>query len=175
MQERHTSLAGTDGERSAERVTYAFCRRARDAPDRHAARSRTADAAASCMARARLLRVAMAAVAVASMGVACAPRARPGPDVYGYTVEHATTDSTTIQRGPRVYFRGGFAYLVHDRWHYRTEEGWVVFVEEPEELRRQRGVETEQSATTVPSPRGPTIHQAPGAGAPLAMPPAGVR
>jgi hypothetical protein len=103
---------------------------------------------------------------------ACARPSPHGPDVYGYRVKSASADPVVIERAPRVYFRGAFAHLHGGEWYYRTETGWVVFVEAPPELERSRdSVETEQSATELPSPRGPTINQQPGAGGPLALPP----
>jgi hypothetical protein len=39
---------------------------------------------------------------------------------------------------PSVNYRGGPAYLVDNRWYYSTPRGWVVFREEPRELRSYR-------------------------------------
>jgi hypothetical protein len=95
--------------------------------------------------------------------------------VYGYAVRPAHADPVQIERSPRVYFRGGFAHLVDGQWHYQTESGWMVFVDEPPELVRYRdSVGTEQTPTNG-SPRGPTVLQLPGAGGPLALPPPRVK
>lgn len=107
---------------------------------------------------------------VLAIGIAaCAHNtARRGPDVYGYAVRSSRVDPVVLDRAPRVYFRGAWAHLVDGQWVYPTDHGWVVFVEEPPELARHRDtVETEQTATDVPSPRGPTVRQGPG----FAIPP----
>lgn len=107
---------------------------------------------------------------------ACAHTSRRGPDVYGYAVRSSRVDPVVVDRAPRIYWRGAWAYLVDGEWVYPTETGWVVFVEEPPELARHRdSADTEQTATDVPSPRGPTIHRLPGSGGPFAMPPPSVR
>src|SRR5688572_2413953 len=118
--------------------------------------------------------------AVVVLGVlgtlACGRPSPRGPDVYGYRVRSAEVDPVVVERSPRVYYRGAWAHLVDGEWHYPTETGWVVFVETPAELARHNdSVETEQSATDLPSPRGPTINQFPGAGGALALPPPKVR
>src|SRR5262245_41543266 len=82
----------------------------------------------------------------------CVGRARPGPDVYGYAVQPATKDRLTIERAPRVYYRGAWAHYVDGQWHYPTTSGWVVFVEEPIELTLHKdSMGSEQ--TPVPTPR----------------------
>jgi hypothetical protein len=97
--------------------------------------------------------------------------ARRGPDVYGYAVRSSRVDPVVVDRAPRVYFRGAWAHLVDGQWVYPTENGWVVFVEEPPELARHRdSADTEQTATDVPSPRGPTIHRQAGADSLLGIP-----
>lgn len=114
---------------------------------------------------------------VVAMGIAaCASSTRSGPDVYGYRVRGSNIDPVIIERAPRVYFRGAWASLVDGQWVYPTETGSVVFVEVPAELARHRdSVDTEQTATDIPSPRGPSIHRMPGSGSPFATPPPRVR
>lgn len=107
---------------------------------------------------------------------ACSRPNPRGPDVYGYRVQQAVEDPVVIERSPRTYYRGAWAHLVDGRWHYPTESGWVIFVDVPPELQRHTdSIDTEQAATDLPSPRGPTIHQLPGAGGPFATPPPRVR
>lgn len=132
------------------------------------------------MAPCLLDRVSMPRKFLVAFGIvatlACGRPNPRGPDVYGYRVEKAEVDPVILERSPRMYYRGAWAHLVDGRWHYPTESGWVVFVDTPPELLRYRdSVETEQAATDVPSPRGPTVHQLPGAGGPLALPPPKVR
>lgn len=61
-----------------------------------------------------------------------------GGVVYGYPVVTVDTAPAYVYDYPRVAYRGRYAYLVHDRWYYPTNRGWVVFREEPRELRRYR-------------------------------------
>jgi hypothetical protein len=108
--------------------------------------------------------------------LACGRPSPRGPDVYGYRVRAADVDPVVVERAPRTYYRGAWAHLVDGEWHYPTESGWVVFEETPPELARSAdSVGTEQTPTNVPSPRGPTINQLPGAGGPLALPPPKVK
>ncbi len=130
---------------------------------------------ASTMRLHRPLAVVVLGFAMHASVEACVSHARPGPDVYGYAVQPATKDRAIIERAPRVYYRGAWAHYVDGHWHYPTTSGWVVFVEEPIELSRQRdAMGTEQSETNMPSPRGPSVHQSPGVSGPLAIPPANV-
>ena len=121
--------------------------------------------------------VERALLLMVAMGIAgCAGSTRRGPDVYGYRVRGSNIDPVIIDRAPRVYFRGAWASLVDGQWVYPTETGWVVFVEEPAELARCRDtVDTEQTATDIPSPRGPSIYRMPGSGSPFGTPPPRVR
>jgi hypothetical protein len=45
-----------------------------------------------------------------------------------------------------VLYGDDSAYLVGDRWYYRTLNGWVVFDEEPAELERIRRTVAPQPA-----------------------------
>jgi hypothetical protein len=96
---------------------------------------------------------------------ACAhtlPQEKRGPEVYGYSVRPSSVDPVVADRAPRVYWRGSWARLVDGQWLYPTDRGWVMFTEEPPELQRHRdSIDTEQTATDIPSPRGPTLKQNP--------------
>jgi hypothetical protein len=75
------------------------------------------------------------------LGVGCVTHA--GGQI-GYVYEHPVVAPEyvpeRIEYYPRVRYRGEYTYLVDGRWYYpsRTPRGWVVFKEEPEELRRYR-------------------------------------
>lgn len=58
--------------------------------------------------------------------------------VSGYPAVRAEAVPVEIAAYPRVYFRGTYAYLVDGQWYYPTNRGWVIFEEEPAELRRYR-------------------------------------
>ncbi|AUX26678.1 hypothetical protein SOCEGT47_072480 [Sorangium cellulosum] len=58
--------------------------------------------------------------------------------VSGYPAARAEAVPVEITAYPRVFFRGTYAYLVDGLWYYPTNRGWVVFEEEPAELRRYR-------------------------------------
>src|SRR5262245_7694194 len=58
--------------------------------------------------------------------------------VYGYAVAEPTQVPPQIYYQPRVYYRGQYAYLVDGRWYYPQSGRWVVFRDEPTELRRYR-------------------------------------
>lgn len=75
-----------------------------------------------------------------------------GAVVYGYPVVRAEVVPVAITAYPRVYYRGSWAYLVDGRWYYQTPRGYVVFREEPRELRRYR----EQIRPSRPR-RGPPV------------------
>jgi hypothetical protein len=72
-------------------------------------------------------------------GTGCAGTTRAqGTLVYGYPAVYVETVPAHTVYQPRVYYRGRYAYLVGGRWYYPGERGWVVFREEPRELRRYR-------------------------------------
>ncbi|XXX75794.1 hypothetical protein WMF30_49910 [Sorangium sp. So ce134] len=80
-----------------------------------------------------------ALVAGASLLVGCLGTVgAEGYVVSGYPAARAEVVPVEIAAYPRVYFRGTYAYLVDDQWYYPTNRGWVVFEEEPAELRRYR-------------------------------------
>jgi hypothetical protein len=100
-------------------------------------------------------------VVLVLVALGCANGAgRPPATVQGYAVEETEVDPVAVERAPRVLYGGDWARLVDDRWYYPTAHGWVVFREEPAELRRQREtVATDQPPTSAPMPRGPEATQ----------------
>jgi hypothetical protein len=66
----------------------------------------------------------------------CMAHAR-GEVVYDYPVVYAEAPPR-IESYPSTYYHGRPAYLVDGRWYYRTNRNWVVFREEPVELRSYR-------------------------------------
>jgi hypothetical protein len=120
-------------------------------------------------------------ILVLALGIAttsgCVSSSRPtAPSVYGYRVATARVDPVTLDRAPRVLFRGGWAHYVDGIWYYQTESGWVAFVDVPAELQRQADtLNTEQPPTNAAVPRGPTTQQWPIGGGPQAPPPPKVR
>jgi hypothetical protein len=61
-----------------------------------------------------------------------------GSFVADYPAEYVASVPPRIEYYPRTYYRGNPAYLVDGRWYYRTHDRWVVFREEPSELREYR-------------------------------------
>jgi hypothetical protein len=59
---------------------------------------------------------------------------------------------------PSAQYRGRPAYLVDDRWYYSTPKGWVVFREEPRELRafRERRYRPHDRSSDAPRRAEPT-------------------
>jgi hypothetical protein len=86
---------------------------------------------------------------------ACAIRAAP-PIVGGYATFYAQTVPANIYAYPHVWYEGGYAYLVGDRWFYPSSGGWVVLRGEPAPLYRFRAY---YGPRGVP-PSGRTIRQA---------------
>jgi hypothetical protein len=86
---------------------------------------------------------------------ACAIRAAP-PFVGGYATVYADTVPADIYAYPHVWYEGGYAYLVGERWYYPSSSGWVVLRSEPAPLFRYRSY----YVRGVPS-YGRTIRQAP--------------
>lgn len=77
-----------------------------------------------------------------------------GELVYGHPVYEAEVVPVEIETYPRVYYGGGYAYLVEDRWYYQGPRGWVIFREEPRELYRYRSsLPREHRARRAPPPR----------------------
>jgi hypothetical protein len=77
-------------------------------------------------------------LAVAS--VACAVGACKSGEEPRHVVRFSPASSVPhdIASYPHVLYGDDAAYLVGDRWYYRTLDGWVVFDEEPAELERVR-------------------------------------
>jgi hypothetical protein len=78
------------------------------------------------------------ALAVAS--IACVFLACKEGDAPRHTARFAPASGVPrdIVSYPHVLYGDDAAYLVGDRWYYRTLEGWVVFEEEPAELEMYR-------------------------------------
>lgn len=79
----------------------------------------------------------------------CVAHAR-GELVYDYPVTYVETVPARIEYYPSTYYRGRPAYLVDGRWYYRNRDRWVVFREEPVELREYR---VRRGPAYVASPR----------------------
>ena len=61
-----------------------------------------------------------------------------GALVADYPAEYVETVPPRIEYYPSVVYRGSPAYLVEGRWYYRSRDRWVVFRDEPVELRDYR-------------------------------------
>ncbi|MGK3999118.1 hypothetical protein [Sorangium sp. So ce1024] len=88
------------------------------------------------------MRSALAAAALglgASLLVGCLGTVgAEGYVVSGYPAVRAEVVPVEITAYPRVFFRGTYAYLVDGQWYYPTNRGWVIFEQEPVELRHYR-------------------------------------
>jgi hypothetical protein len=60
------------------------------------------------------------------------------PVVGGYDTAYAEYVPPDIYAYPHVWYEGGYAYLVGDRWYYPSRAGWVVLRQEPSPLYRYR-------------------------------------
>src|SRR5688572_20865125 len=77
-------------------------------------------------------------VALAASLPGCMAHAR-GEVVYGEPVTVVETAPPRIERYPRYVYHGRPAYLVDGRWYYHDDrDRWVVFRDEPRELRDYR-------------------------------------
>jgi hypothetical protein len=76
-------------------------------------------------------------LALATVLPGCFAHAR-GEMVYDYDAEYVETVPPRIERYPRTYYHGRPAYLVDGRWYYNSNRRWVVFRDEPVELREYR-------------------------------------
>jgi hypothetical protein len=104
------------------------------------------------------MRGAIALLVVVS-GCASGP-GKPPTKVQGYAVEKREVDPVLIARAPRVLYGGEWARLLDGHWYYPSDGGWVVFEEEPTELRRERDtIATDQPPTLGAMPRGPEAAQ----------------
>ena len=61
-----------------------------------------------------------------------------GELVASYPVVEVQTVPVQVEAYPRVAYAGSYAYLVDDQWYYRSRGRWVVFREEPRDLRTYR-------------------------------------
>jgi hypothetical protein len=81
--------------------------------------------------------------AAAALGAILAGCVAAGPPtIGGYPTTYAQTVPPGIYGYPHVWYAGGYAYLVGDRWYYptgRDADRWVVLEREPPELYRYRG------------------------------------
>lgn len=75
------------------------------------------------------------------------------PAVYGYDVVYVDTVPPDIEGYPRVYYSGGWAYLVEDHWYYRSAGRWVVFAREPHPLWQYRVHGVPRHIHSPPGPR----------------------
>jgi hypothetical protein len=67
----------------------------------------------------------------------CMAHAR-GEVVYDYPVTYVERAPARIETYPRAVYHGRPAYLVDGRWYYQNNRRWVVFDDEPGELREYR-------------------------------------
>jgi hypothetical protein len=88
-------------------------------------------------ARTALL-AALAAPAILGLP-ACLVASEP-PFVGGYATVYASAVPADIYAYPHVWYEGGYAYLVGERWYYPSSGGWVVLRGEPAPLFRFRQV-----------------------------------
>jgi hypothetical protein len=82
-------------------------------------------------------RYAMALALAATSCAACTARVYPAT-VAGYEAVYVDTVPVDIYAYPHVWYGGGYAYLVDNRWYYPGERGWVVLRSEPPELLHYR-------------------------------------
>ncbi|MDI3284965.1 hypothetical protein [Polyangium sp. 15x6] len=74
------------------------------------------------------------------------------PNVGGYDVAYANAVPVDVDTYPAVPYRDRLAYLVEGRWYWPTDNGWVVFLEEPPELANYRtNVQTAPRAVPPPA------------------------
>jgi len=84
----------------------------------------------------------LALVALPMLASGCYARAGAGGHVvYEEPVYEAEVVPARIEYYPRVQYRGQYVYYVDGRWYApssRARRGWVVYRDEPRELRRYR-------------------------------------
>lgn len=73
--------------------------------------------------------------------------------VYGQAVYAVEAPPRDVRVYPRYNYHGSAVYLVEDRWYHRGPRGWVVFREEPQELRRHRETLHSSRRGRVEAPR----------------------
>jgi hypothetical protein len=82
--------------------------------------------------------VLTAAVLMGATG--CTATFTPEPVVVAYDAPVAAAEVVPydIYAYPRVYYGGTYVYLVNGRWYFPSARGWMVYRQEPHELRRYR-------------------------------------
>ncbi|MDI1430816.1 hypothetical protein [Polyangium sorediatum] len=92
-------------------------------------------------------------IALSMLAAGCTATLSAGtPNVGGYDVAYAEAVPVDVNMYPAVAYRGRLAYLVEGRWYWPTDNGWVVFVEEPPELASYRtNVQTAPRAVPPPA------------------------
>ena len=65
-------------------------------------------------------------------------RAPTEVEIDGYAAERAPAVPENLERYPHWRFRDSQAYLIDGRWYFASDQGWVIFREEPPELREYR-------------------------------------
>ena len=103
-------------------------------------------------------------VLIAAIGGCAATAAPPEP----YRV--ADPVPSNLRTYPQVVYDGHPVYLVGTRWYFRSEDRWVYYREEPEELYRQRTVFYRERPYTHDSPANRTEHAASQYPAPVERP-----
>ena len=79
-----------------------------------------------------------AIVAISIITTGCSASLGLRPTVGGYAVTATDSVPVAIDGYPRALYRDRYAYLVDGRWYYPTNNGWVVFLEEPTPLEQYR-------------------------------------
>jgi hypothetical protein len=103
---------------------------------------------------ARVLARLVTAAALAALP-GCLVASEP-PAVGGFATVYAQSVPADIYGYPHVWYEGGYAYLVGDRWYYPSSGGWVILRGEPAPLYRYRQAYGYRGAPSY----GTTIRQA---------------
>jgi hypothetical protein len=91
------------------------------------------------LARGAIGLAAGCALVICTAGCAAEVAADTGPSYPDYDVQYIQGPPVaSIEAYPHYYYRGSYAYWVHDRWYQRTPQGWAVYRHEPPELSRYR-------------------------------------
>lgn len=100
------------------------------------------------------------ALLAATIGVAGALSSGcAGELVATYPVVEADVVPVEIYTYPHTVYAGSDAYLVNDRWYYRSRGRWVVFRSEPRELQRYRVDYHRRRAVPGGSYEAPAAHR----------------
>jgi hypothetical protein len=85
----------------------------------------------------------------------CMATVQPEPVTLTYEYDSPVVEASVvpidIRAYPRVYYSGGYVYLVDGRWYYPTARGWMIYRDEPRELRHYRA-QVERSPRYRPPP-----------------------